>query len=550
MYDYVIVGAGNAGCVLAARLTERPDLRVLLLEAGPPDDAAEVRVPAASHMLLKSAYDWGYTTIPQPAAHDRRVYWPRGRGLGGSSVTDAMTYLRGNRYDYDTWRDDLGCAGWGYADLLPYFRRAEDNERGRSPLHGTDGPMRVEEPRYRSPGSRAFVAAARAYGLAGNDDFNGGRQIGAGYYQLTQRRGRRWTAADGYLARARQRANLTVLTDATVTRVQVDGARAAGVEYTHRGQALRADAVREVIVCAGAVGTPRLLLLSGIGPGEHLRRHGIPVVRELPGVGANLIDPPTVTMRWHTPRVRALWERLGPGQLLRWLVTRGGPMASNVAEAGGFVHAGGARSVPDLQWRVIAAPYVGQGLVDPGTRELSVLLALLAPASRGSVRLRDADPRTPPLIDPGYLTAPADLDRLIDAVRLTRDVAACEPLSTISAGETAPGERIVGDRSLAAWVRGEVATSGRPYGTCAMGPASHYTTVCDLSLRVHGIPGLRVVDASVIPGPLRALSGAPVIAMAERAADLIRGEAPLPPDEALTEATPPGHHLAQATLPR
>jgi len=543
VYDYVIVGGGNAGCVLAARLTEHADVRVLLLEAGPPVDAAEVRVPAAWNTLLKSPYDWGFDTEPQEAAHRRRVYWPRGRGLGGSSATDTMTYLRGDPSDYDAWRDDLGCAGWGYADLLPYFRRAEDNERGGSALHGVDGPMRVEDPRYRSPLSRAFVAAARAYGVPGNDDFNGVRQDGVGYYQLTARRGRRWTAADGYLAAARERENLTVLTDAYVTRVRIDGARAAGVTYRHRGRDVEAHAVREVILCAGVAGTPRLLLLSGVGPGEHLRRHDIPVAVELPGVGANLVDPPTVTMRWHTPRVRALWERLGPAQLVRWQVTRGGPMASNVTEAGGFAG-------PDLQWQVIAAPHVGQGLVDPHTRELSVLLSVPSPASRGTVRLRDADPRTPPRIDPGYLTEDGDLDRLIDGIRLTREIAACEPMSQISAGETAPGEALAGDGALAAWVRDDVASLGRPYGTCRMGPPSKYKTVCDPELRVHGVPGLRVVDASVVPGALRAMSGAPVVAIAERAADLILGRTPLAPDNAVETAQPSGRDLAQGSLPR
>lgn len=551
MYDYVIVGGGNAGCVLAARLTENTDLKVLLLEAGPPPgDAAEVRVPSAWNTLLKSPYDWGHATVAQTAAGDRRVYFPRGRGLGGMSATDAMTYLRGNRYDYDTWRDALGCPGWGYADLLPYFRRAEDNERGGSALHGVDGPVRVEDPRYRSPLSRAFVAAARDHGLPGNDDFNGVRQDGVGYYQLTQRRGRRWTTADAYLTPALARPNLTVVTDAYATRVRVDGARAAGVEYLHRGETHQAHAVREVLLCAGAIGTPRLLLLSGVGPGEHLRRHDIPVAMELPGVGANLVDQPMVTMRWHTPRVPALWERLGPAQFVRWRLTRGGPVASNMAEAGGFVRAEGTPDAPDLQWQVIAAPYVRQGLVDPHTREMSVLLSLLNPASRGSVRLRGPDPRTAPMIDPAYLTEEADVHRLIDGVRLTREIAAREPVERISAGETAPGEGTEGESALAAWVRGEVATAGFPYGTCAMGPARRYKTVCDATLRVHGVPGLRVVDASVVPGPLRTNSGAPVVAIAERAADLILGRAPLPPDEALDATQPSGRALAQATLPR
>ena len=383
MYDYVIVGAGSAGCVLAGRLTEDPDTRVLLLEAGPPDTAGEIHMPAVQSLLFQSTYDWNYRTVPQERAAGRSVYWPRGRTLGGSSSINAMIYIRGNRYDYNSWRDEYGCEGWGYTDLLPYFLRAEDNSRGASAYHGAAGPLSVTDPRHKSPLASAFVDAAERAGLPANDDFNGARQDGVGFYQVTQQRGRRWSAADAYLHPAASRPNLTILTDALVTGIAVSGGHAVGVRYLLRGESQTAHAEGEVILAAGAIGSPQLLMLSGIGPADHLLSHGITVEADSPGVGANLSDHPAVTAMWHTPKSRGLWEQAGRASLARWQLMHSGPMTTNIAESGGFSRSDTALPAPDIQWHALPAPYQNGGLTDPAIRALSLLIALVAVRSRG-----------------------------------------------------------------------------------------------------------------------------------------------------------------------
>jgi choline dehydrogenase len=532
VYDYVIVGAGSAGCVLAARLSEDPATRVLLLEAGPPDDADEIHIPAAINLLFQSTYDWNYQTTPQERAAGRSIYWPRGRTLGGSSSINAMIYIRGNRYDYDTWRDDYGCEGWGYTDLLPYFLRAESNSRGASAFHGADGPLSVQDLKHKSALTTAFVEAARHSGLEANDDFNGRTQDGVGFYQVTQRGGRRWSAADAYLHPAIGRPNLTVQTDALVTGIALAGLRAVGVHYLLRGVAETARAESEVIVACGAVGSPQLLMLSGIGPADHLRSHNIAVMADSPGVGANLSDHPTVAAMWHTPRSRALWEQAGPRNLARWQLMHSGPLTTNVAESGGFSRSEEGLPAPDTQWHALPAPYQNGGLTDPATRALSLLVTLVTVGSRGRIRLRSADPRHKPLIDPAYLSHGPDIEPLVSGIRMAREFAAARPMSKICKSELAPGDGVRTDTDIREFVRRNLTTIYHPVGTCAMGgdsrlAVSRLVSVVDPELRVKGIDGLRVIDASVMPTVPRGNTNAPTIAIAEKAADLIAGRAPL-----------------------
>jgi choline dehydrogenase len=536
VYDYIIVGAGSAGCVLASRLSENPDTRVLLLQAGPPDTADEIHIPAAINFLFKSTYDWDYQTVPQDRADGRSVYWPRGRVIGGSSSINAMIYIRGSRYDYDTWRDEYGCEGWGYADLIPYFIRAEGNSRGASAYHGGSGPLSVQDLKFKSNLTRAFVEAARASGEPANDDFNAAEQDGVGYYQVTQKNGRRWSAADAYLHPAAGRPNLTVLTDALATAVVIEGGRATGVRYLRRGVEEEAAAESEVIVSCGAIGSPQLLMLSGVGPADHLREHNIPVFADSPGVGGNLSDHPIVTAMWAAPKTRGLWEKAGPKNLARWQMMHTGPLTSNLAEAGGFSRTDPALPAPDIQWHALPGPVVNGGLNDPASRALSVLIALVAVGSRGKIRLRSSDPRHKPAIDPAYLSDSSDLDPLVRAIEMAREFAAARPLRKVVSVELAPGGDITTEAELRQWIRGDLGTLYHPVGSCAMGgdsrlAASKLTSVVDTELRVRGIEGLRVADASVMPTVPRGNTNAPTIAIAERAADLIAGRAPLAPVE-------------------
>nr|WP_242884599.1 GMC family oxidoreductase N-terminal domain-containing protein [Actinomadura litoris] len=538
VYDYVIVGAGSAGCVLAARLTEDPSLRVLLLEAGPPDGAPEIQIPLAVATMIKGPYDWDFATVPQAHASGRSVYWPRGRTLGGSSSTNAMIYIRGARHDYDTWRDSYGCDGWGYEDLLPYFVRSEDQQRGAIPYHGVGGPLRVEDLRYKHPLTQAWVRSANESGLPANADFNGAEQDGVGFYQVTHKRGRRWSAAAGYLHPIENRPNLTVVTDALATRVLIEGGRATGVRYEVRGETVEARANAEVILSGGAVNSPQLLMLSGVGPADHLRSHGIDVVVDSP-VGQGLQDHPCVNVMFATPRTKPLWELANARALALYQSLARGPYASNVAESGGFARTSEGLPAPDLQYHVLPTPFIDQGLVESSQRLLSILVGAVAVASRGALTLRSASPHAKPLIDPAYLSDPADLGILIAGIRQTREIAATGPLASLVGGEWAPGEQADDDAALAEFVRRDCMTLFHPTSTCAMGSGD---AVCDAELRVRGVEGLRVVDASVMPSVPRGNTNAPTIAIAERAADLIRGNAPLVPANA---AAPVGVTAAQ-----
>ncbi|MGH3187341.1 MAG: GMC family oxidoreductase [Streptosporangiaceae bacterium] len=529
MYDYIIVGAGSAGCVLAARLSADPSVSVLLLEAGPADDADEIHAPAALNRLFQTAYDWNYTTVPQHRAAGRSIYWPRGKVLGGSSSINAMIYIRGNRHDFQAWRDEHGCAGWGYEDLMPYFCRAEDNSRGASPYHGTGGPLAVTDLRYKSTACEAFIAAAREQGAAANDDFNGPRQDGVGWYQVTQRNGRRCSAATAYLHPAMPRPNLTVLTNALVTNVIIEGGQATGVTYLRHGETKAEYVNAEVILSGGAINSPQLLMLSGIGPADHLIALGITVHVDSKGVGANLSDHPVLPVIWSTPRLRGLWEKGGNLGALRWQLTHRGPLTSNLAESGGFAHSEPGNPAPDLQLHVLPGPFRDQGLADPAQRAMTVLVGLIDVASRGRIRLRSPDPRHRPAIDPGYLSETRDARALVAGLKLVREFVTAKPMAAICKSELAPGAHVRSDAELLQYVQTSVATLYHPVGTCAMGGDTRWHSVLDPELRVRGVDGLRVVDASVMPTVPRGNTNAPTIAIAERAADLIAGRAPLAP---------------------
>ena len=529
MYDYIIVGAGSAGCVLAARLSADSDVKVLLLEAGPPDDALEIHAPAAMNRLFQTTYDWNYHTVPQHRAAGRSIYWPRGRTLGGSSSTNAMIYIRGSRYDYQTWRDDHGCTGWTYPDLMPYFLTAEDNSRGTSAFHATGGPLSVTDTPHRAKANQAFIEAAAEQGATRNEDFNGHHQDGVGWYQVTQRKGRRWSAADAYLRPAKTRHNLTIETNALVTRVNIDDGKATGVTYLHNGELIRETANAEVILCGGAVNSPQLLMLSGVGPADHLTSIGIDVTVDSPGVGGNLIDHPAVPVSWATPTVKGLWEQAGPAGAVRWQVTHRGPLTSNISESGGFARTDDGLPAPDLQWHVLPAEFRNEGLADPTRRAMTVLVTLVDVASRGRIRLRSADPRHRPLIDPGYLSDPDGKDAaiMLDGVKRAREFVTAKAMAQICDTELAPGPHLTKDTELARYISNAVSTLYHPVGTCAMGGNSRRGSVVDPELRVRGVEGLRVVDASVMPTVPRGNTNAPTIAIAERAADLIAGRAPL-----------------------
>jgi choline dehydrogenase-like flavoprotein len=515
MYDYVIVGAGSAGCVLANRLSEDPDVKVLLLEAGPPDTADFIHIPAAFAANYRSGVDWDLGSGLEPGLDDRRIYLPRGKTLGGSSSINAMIYIRGNPADYDEWSE----LGWGWDDVLPYFLRAEDNTRGASEHHGVGGPLRVSDSIARTGLSEAFVDAAAARGLPASEDFNGPRQDGIGWYQLTTRDGRRGSTAVSYLHPVMDRPNLTVETHVHAHRVLFDGTRAVGVVGSRLSELLEFRAEREVIVSAGAYLSPQILWLSGIGRPDELALLQVPTVAEVPGVGLGLQDHPAFGATFICEEPVSLKDALTEENLALW-AQGGGPLSSNVAEAGGFLRTRDDLGAPDVQFHMVAAMHEQEGLVPPPAHGFTLSVCVVKPQSRGQVAVVSPDPTTKPFILHNYFAEPEDMRSAVAGLRTGLEIARTAPLAQYAqiAHSAPPSDS---DADLEAHIRHTAQTIYHPTSTCRMGVDD--LAVVDPELRVRGVEGLRVVDASIFPSVPRGNTNAPTIAVAEKASDLIRG---------------------------
>ncbi len=526
MFDYIIVGGGSAGCVLAARLSEDPGVTVALLEAGPADSSVLIHCPAGLAVLAQTGQaNWKFDTVAQSGLNGRKGYQPRGKVLGGSSSVNAMIYLRGHRQDYDQWAAE-GNPGWGFDDVLPYFKRAEHNERGADALHGAGGPLNVMDLRSPNRYGPVFVEAAHQAGYPLNPDFNGPEQEGVGLYQVTHKNGERFSAARAYLTPNRERPNLHVYTNAHATRILMERKRAVGVEFQQGGQLKQLKASREVLLCAGALQSPQLLMLSGIGPHAHLLEHGIATQHDLPGVGQNLHDHPDVVLVVDAPHLKDLFglSLSGMVQAIRgifeWRQQRSGMLTTNFAEAGGFIKSSPDQPLADLQLHFVIGKLVNHGRTTTFGHGYSCHVCLLRPRSRGSVRLANKDPMTAPLIDPNFLGDRDDLDRLIRGFKLTRSILSQPALAGLGGKELSSSAGATTDAQIEAFIRNHADTIYHPVGSCRMGHGP--TDVVDSQLRVHGTQGLRVVDASIMPSVIGGNTNAPVIMIAEKAADMIK----------------------------
>ena len=518
-YDYIVVGAGSAGAVVAGRLSEDASSSVLLVEAGGSGRHMNIQIPAAFAKQFRTKHDWEYYTEPEPHLHGRSLYHPRGRFLGGCSGQNAMIYIRGNRADYDSWAGG-GATGWSYDEVLPLFKRSEHNSRGASKYHGATGPQYIEDPRSPNDLSKRLVSAVEATGIPANDDFNGAEQVGTGLYQLTQHRGRRWTTADGFLTPARKRPNLTVATDTHVLRVRIENGRATGIEVSKDGKTEFHRAEREIILSAGAFNTPQILLLSGIGPADHLAEHDIPVVVDNPNVGDHLMDHPMYLVNFETTAKGTLAEAQHPLQLANYLSRRRGLLTSNVGEGGAFFHTRSGDAAPYMQFIIGPGYFWNHGFNAYARPAFVIGCSMVGAESTGHVRLGSADPRDKVRVTFNYFAESSDMDAMVTAIERAREVAAAEPLRGLVGKELHPGGHLTSRAQLEEEIRRNVEHTYHPSCTTRIG--SEATGVVDPQLRVHGVSGLRVADASVFPVIPHGNTHAPSMMVGEKAAELVR----------------------------